>query len=720
MSSSIKMSLPNARPYTFTFPPATTALIIIDMQRDFVDPDGFGSIQCGNPEIFSAVRSIVPTLQKVLEVSRNIGLHIIHTREGHRPDLSDLPPSKRLRQISAPNGHHTMGIGDQGPMGRLLVRGEWGHDIIDELRQLPGETVIDKPGKGSYWGTGLHRVLLARGITHILFSGVTTECCVTTTLRECNDRGFECCILSDCTGGFDAQMVTTSMDIICGQDGLFGYVGNSTDFFASASKSRELTPPSTPPVSEDTLLPIAQLQQRYQSGLETPENVINSVFDRIERYEVLDPAVWISRQSRQDALAAAQTLVEKYNGKPMPPLFGIPFALKDNIDVEGVMTTAACEVFAYTARTTAPAVQLLLDAGALYIGKLNMDQLATGLSGCRSPYGTPHSVYSNEHISGGSSSGSAVAVAAHLVSFALGTDTAGSGRVPAAFNGIVGFKPTKGTISARGVIPACKSLDTISIMAPSLADARQIWYTIDRHDALDPYAKTPLSLSLWKQDFRGPKDGGFTFGVPPPSALEACSKEYQDLFEVSVQNLRSCGGRLVEVDYTPFEKAADLLYGASLVHERIASIGHEFLEANISNLHPTTSALFTAALTAPLKPWNVFHDQSLQAEYTMQAQRTFNPLEGGIDVLLVPSTPCHPTIKEMEADPLGLNARLGIFTHAGNVVDLCGVTVNAGWVEKEGGMKLPFGVTFLGGSGYDGRILDIAKVFEDAVDSGSK
>lgn len=169
------MSLPNARPYAFTFPPTTTALIIIDMQRDFVDPDGFGSIQCGNPQIHSAVRTIVPTIRKVLEVSRNLGMTIIHTREGHRPDLSDLPASKKLRQVSAPHGHHTMGIGDQGPMGRLLVRGEWGHDIIDELKSLPGEVIIDKPGKGSYWGTGLHRILLARGITHLLFSGVTTE-----------------------------------------------------------------------------------------------------------------------------------------------------------------------------------------------------------------------------------------------------------------------------------------------------------------------------------------------------------------------------------------------------------------------------------------------------------------------------------------------------------------------------------------------------------------
>jgi nicotinamidase-related amidase len=175
MAPSNKLSLPNARPYAFTFLPATTALIIIDMQRDFVDKNGFGSIQCGNDEIHSAVRTIVPTVKKVLEASRGLGLSIIHTREGHRPDLSDLPASKKLRQISNPNGHHTMGIGDQGPMGRLLVRGEYGHDIIDELKPLPDEVIIDKPGKGSYWGTGFHRVLLARGITHLLFSGVTTE-----------------------------------------------------------------------------------------------------------------------------------------------------------------------------------------------------------------------------------------------------------------------------------------------------------------------------------------------------------------------------------------------------------------------------------------------------------------------------------------------------------------------------------------------------------------
>lgn len=511
-------------------------------------------------------------------------------------------------------------------------------------------------------------------------------------------------------------MVTTSLDIIAGQDGLFGFVGSGTDFLSQAAKSQALTPPTTPPADRDTLPSIEELQSGFKGGLLDPEVVVNSVFDRIEKYKQLDSAVWITHQSREEVLAAARVLSAQYSGKPIPPLFCVPFALKDNIDVEGVTTTAACPAFAYVAKSTAPAVQHILDAGGLYIGKLNMDQLATGLSGCRSPYGVPHSVHSKDHISGGSSSGSAVAVAAHLVSFTLGTDTAGSGRIPAAFNGIVGFKPTKGTISARGVVPACRSLDTISIMAPTLSEARKVWYIIDSHDHLDIFAKPPSSLSLWKSDFRGPKEGGFTFAIPPPSIISVCSKEYNSLFAKSVKKLRSCGGRLVEIDYTPFSLASDLLYNASLVQERIASIGHSFLMKNLSILHPTTKSLFISALESDLKPWEVYQDQALQAQYTKQAQRTFDILEGGIDILLVPTAPFHPTIKEMEDEPLELNSKLGVFTHGGNVLDLCAVSVNSEWTEK----GLPFGVTFLGGSGYDGRVLDIAAVFEEVVKSENK
>lgn len=175
MSPDGNLLLRNARPYAFSCPTATTALVIIDMQRDFLDPDGFGSVVCANPAAFSSVRKIVPNVQKALEAARSIGMHVIFTREGHLANLSDLPAAKRLRQMSGPKGSKSLGIGDEGPMGKLLVRGEKGHDIIDELKPYPGEPIIDKPGKGSFWGTEFHRLLLARGITHLILAGVTTE-----------------------------------------------------------------------------------------------------------------------------------------------------------------------------------------------------------------------------------------------------------------------------------------------------------------------------------------------------------------------------------------------------------------------------------------------------------------------------------------------------------------------------------------------------------------
>ncbi|RFU80186.1 glutamyl-trnagln amidotransferase subunit a [Trichoderma arundinaceum] len=668
---------------------------MIDMQRDFLEPNGFGSIVCGNPTSFSSVRRIVPNIQRALEAARSVGMHVIYTREGHLPNLSDLPAAKRLRQVSAPNGGQFIGIGDEGPMGKLLVRGERGHDIIDEVKPYDGEPIIDKPGKGSFWGTGLHRRLLARGITHLILTGVTTECCVT-----------------NCTEGFDQSMAATSLDIVCCQNGLFGYVCDSSDFIAQVESSCHLSPSSTFQGLDLVALPsIDQLKHLYRDGLVDPEEVIRFVFDRITKYESVNPAVWISRQSQESVLAAAKRISAIYNGKSLPPLFGIPFAVKDNIDVQGVTTTVACDSFSYTATTTAPSIQRLFDAGALYIGKLNLDQLATGLTGCRSPFGIPHSFYSKRHIAGGSSSGSAVAVAAGLISFTIGTDTAGSVRAPAALNGIVGFKPTKGTISARGAVPACQSLDTIGILAPSLADARQVWYVLDEHDPLDPFAKPPASLPTWMVDFRGPREGGFVFGIPPNSLLQLCSEKYQELFTLAIKKLRSCGGKLVEIDYTPFSQAGDLIYDASLVHERLASIGHEFLVKNIDTLHPTTKSIFQAAISSNLEAWEVFRDQAVQMQCIAGARRTFNTLEGGIDVLVVPSVPWHPTIQEILDDPLTLNSKLGMFTHPGNVVDLCGVSVNAGWVEDEG-TQLPFGITFLGGGGYDGKVLDIAAIFE--------
>ncbi|KAK0653304.1 putative hydrolase [Cercophora samala] len=731
------LTLPNAKPYALKCPAATTGLIIIDVQRDFVDPGGFGSIQCGNEAVFSRARAIVPGIKKLLDAFRSFGGHVIHTREGHDPSLADLPPAKQLRQISNPVGHHTLGIGDQGPMGKLLVRGEYGHDIVDELTPWPDETVVDKPGKGSFWGTNIHRVLLARGITHLIFTGVTTECCVSTTLRECADRGYQCIVLEDCTQGFDAQQVTTSLDIISGQDGLFGFVGNSSDLFqaidrvstTTLTQGSALTPPATPLADKDlrpSIVPlpdqrppsIDQLLTLYRQGTRCPLEVIKSLYRRINQYQSVDPAVWIHLEPETNAMHEASKLVNQYKGKPLPPLYGIPFSVKDTIDVAGVPTTAACPSYAYTPEVSAPAVQCVLDAGGLFIGKVNLDQLATGLSGCRSPYGSPHSVFSDKHISGGSSSGSCVSVAAGLVSFGLATDTAGSGRVPAAFNGIVGFKPTKGTVSARGLVPACRTLDTITVVAPSIPEARKVWQVIAHHDPEDPYSKLPHTLPTWHIDYRGPRVGGFTFAVPPPSLLQVCAKEYRELFSSAVSTLQSCGGTLKQVDYTPFSVAGDLLYEGSLLHERIHCIGQRFLQSNLPDLHPVIRELFHKAMSNPPSAYDVFRDQALQVQLTREVQAVFDVLRDGVDVLVVPTTTQHPTTEEMEADPLRMNTELGTFTHCANVLDLCGVSVPAGtwlWGQEGDERKMPFGITILGGSGLDAKVFDIAGVLEEEM-----
>ncbi|KAK5729080.1 hypothetical protein LTR15_002221 [Elasticomyces elasticus] len=699
--------LSKASPYAFKFEPERTALLIIDMQRDFLEPNGFGAIQCGNDEIFREVRKIVPKSMQVLSAARELGLHVLHTREGHKPDLSDLPPSKRLRQVSAPSGHHTVAIGDQGPMGRLLTQGEYGHDFIDEMKPFPGEVVIDKPGKGSFWNTTLHRELLARGVTHLLIAGVTTECCVNATFREASDRGFECCLLTDCTSGFELNFVSKTIEMLCSYDGLFGYVSDSAELF-SMKPAMPQSPPATPPVFQGDLS-ISVLQAQYRSQQTSPVEVVKYVISQVEEYQSQDPAVWITLRSPHDLVQAAKALEKQYEGQPLPPLYGLPFAVKDNIDVAGMPTTAACKAYAYIPKQSARVVDAMLNAGAILIGKTNLDQLATGLSGCRSPFGYPRSVYDKERISGGSSSGSAVAVAAKLVSFALGTDTAGSGRVPAALNGVTGFKPTKGTLSAQGLVPACKTLDTITVLAPTVDEARTVWLVANEGpDMSDPCAKTQQSLPLWHVDFRGPKVGGFVFGVPPESALEVCSPLFRQQFADAIVRMKRAGGTKTVVDWAPFSGGNALLYDGALLNERIACLGADFL-ANDRTFQPPIRELFRSAMARDVKSWDVFKDQHLQAQYTREAAILFQR----IDVLLVPTVPCHPTVAETEADQLGLNAKLGEFTHFANVLDLCGLALNASFYE-EGGKRLPFGVTIVGASGTDGKVFDIAREFERA------
>lgn len=494
--------------------------------------------------------------------------------------------------------------------------------------------------------------------------------------------------------------------MLCSYDGLFGYVSTSDDIIKQAS-AQMATPPTTPPLTGSLSIPI--LQKQYRSGQTKPTDVAKDVMNRIRDYQTKDPAVWTHMESSDDVLAAAKAIEGRFQGQPFPALYGIPFTVKDNIDVAGIKTTASCDAYAYTPRRSARVVDALLQAGALFVGKTNLDQLATGLSGCRSPYGIPKSVYGKDRISGGSSSGSSVAVGAGLVSFALATDTAGSGRVPAAFNGIIGFKPTKGTLSTSGLVPACASLDTMTVLAPSVEEARAVWLVADQGpDLSNPYAKLQSALPVWHVDFRGSKSGGFSFGVPPAAVIKACTDDYQRLYSEAVTRLTKSGGIAQEIDWTPFDGGNQLLYEGSLVNERVACIGLDFIKANLSTFMPPTRAVFGGALEKDFKAWEVFRDQALQARYTKEAARIFEK----IDVLLVPSVPCHPTIAEMEADPVALNAKLGDFTHFANVLDLCGINVNAGFYETETNEKLPFGVTLIGASGTDGKVFDIAREFE--------
>ncbi|ETI28465.1 allophanate hydrolase [Cladophialophora carrionii CBS 160.54] len=704
-----------ARPYPFSFPLKHTALLVIDMQRDFICSGGFGEIQGGNLEAVQA--SIAPTKQ-LLEACRSASMLIVHTREGQVPSLADCPSSKLIRQAAAPgNKQHLKVIGDKGEMGRLLVRGEYGHDIVDELQPLPAEVVIDKPGKGSFWNTQILHKLKAHGITHLLVSGVTTECCFSTTVREANDRGFECCGIVQSTAGYNPAFKTASLDMIYWSQGLFGFVADLQPVvdvlspWQNQSKGVN-TPPQTPPAWNGRL-GIADLHASYKNGL-SPLELANALCDRIEKYEKIDPAVWIRRESRDAVLEQARRLLELYPDKhSRPALFGVPFTVKDSIDVQGVETTTACPPLAFVATRSAAVYQKVMAQGALYLGKVNLDQLATGLSGCRSPFGVTHSVFSDDHISGGSSSGSCVSVGADLATFSLATDTAGSGRVPAGYNGVVGFKPTRGLVSFEGITPACLSLDCIAFTTRTVDDARTLWQLCEDYDENDRYSRDTFPAERHVNSL-GAQREAFRFGIPPPEVLEVCSPTFRKLFNEAVHQLQSMGGSLVSIDWTPFQKAGDLLYAGTFVSERLASLPDDFLEKNRQHLHPVILELFEEVVARQSTAVQLFRDLQAKALYTRQATAQFAAADRlGIDVLVVPTAPEHPTIKAMLADPIRLNAKMGTFTHFGNVLDMCAVAVPAAtYREGEAGPQLPFSVTLLGCRCSDSEVLGIASRFQ--------
>jgi allophanate hydrolase len=377
------------------------------------------------------------------------------------------------------------------------------------------------------------------------------------------------------------------------------------------------------------------------------------------------------------------------------PLSGLTFAIKDNIDLAGVPTTAACPAFAYTPHYSAPVVQRLLDAGATPVGKTNMDQFATGLVGTRTPYGACSCVFDGRYISGGSSSGSAVAVASGQVDFALGTDTAGSGRVPAAFNNLVGMKPTRGLLSTSGVVPACRSLDCVTILTRTAAEAAKVFEIARGFDPTDPYSR----VSTPGQDAAPWAVGAFSFGVPAANQLEFFGDdEAAKLYGKAVADLESLGGKKVEIDYALFRAAADLLYSGPWVAERLAAIG-PFLEKHAAEMNPVVRDIIAGArrFTAV---------DAFNAEYKLRELRRATEAEWArVDLLVLPTTGTIYTHEAVAADPVKLNTNLGYYTNFVNLLDLAAVAVPAGFRPN----GLPFGISIIGPAFTDEGLLSIAK-----------
>jgi allophanate hydrolase len=417
---------------------------------------------------------------------------------------------------------------------------------------------------------------------------------------------------------------------------------------------------------------------------------------RIAAYVLVQPEVFIHRVSEADVLRQARAVDARVARGERLPLAGVPFAVKDNLDVEGMPTTAACPGFAYRPQRSSTVVQRLLGAGAVCLGKTNLDQFATGLAGTRSPYGAPRCVFNREYISGGSSSGSAVAVAAGLVAFALGTDTAGSGRVPAAINGLIGLKPTRGRWSTQGLVPACRSLDCVTVLAATVADAALVDEVVAGFDAADPYSRhAPLPPLL---------PGAFRFGVPRPEQLQFFGDEAGSrLYQEALRGVVASGGTPVQVDIGPLLKAAQLLYSGPWVAERTAAI-EEFLQRSPGAIHPIVRAIIAAG--AGHSGVQVF-----RAQYELQAlMRQTEMLWSAMDVLVLPTAPTIYRVSEMLAEPVTLNSNLGLYTNFVNLLDLSAVAVPAGFRGNHTG----FGISFIGKAFMDRPLLDLAQRYLDS------
>jgi allophanate hydrolase len=441
---------------------------------------------------------------------------------------------------------------------------------------------------------------------------------------------------------------------------------------------------------------MAALRHRYATGELTPTGLIEDLWPRLA--ELGDPhAVWISRLERAELLRYAQALAERRPDSL--PLYGVPFAIKDNIDLAGASTTAACPAFAYEPKRSATVVQRLIDAGAIPLGKTNLDQFATGLVGTRSPYGACRNSFDPEYISGGSSAGSAVAVALGLATFSLGTDTAGSGRVPAAFNNIVGHKPTCGLLPTTGVVPACRSLDVVSVFAQTAEEAAQVLACAAGYDPADAFSRPASSFGF---DFGAA--GAPRVGAPKRSNLEFFgNREYERLYFEALATLESLGAELVEIDLQPFLDAARLLYEGPWVAERYAGI-RAFFDAHEDALHPVTRAIVGKS-----KEW--LAADAYEAGYRLRAlKRASDEQLRSVDCVATPTAGSIYRIAELEAEPIRLNSNLGYYTNFMNLLDYAAVSVPAGFT----GAGLPCGLTLFARAHADVPLLNLAAKLQRA------
>lgn len=441
------------------------------------------------------------------------------------------------------------------------------------------------------------------------------------------------------------------------------------------------------------------LLNAYRTRQLTPETVIETISRLCEEYD--DHHIWIHRLTSAELQPYLDRLRAHAPGDL--PLYGIPFAIKDNIDLAGIPTTAACAAYAYTPSHSAHVVQHLIDAGAIPIGKTNLDQFATGLVGTRSPWGACRNAFNPEYISGGSSSGSAVATTLGMVSFALGTDTAGSGRVPAAFNNLIGVKPSFGLVSTTGVVPACRSLDCVSLFTLTTDDASLVLDTMIDFDLNDSYAR-PNTFSNSARQY-GLPEGPFRFGVPDASQLEFFGdSSAQRLFASVIDKLEQLGGIKTEIDFSPFAEAARLLYDGPWLAERYIAT-EEMITTQPEAMLPVTRGIIEKAAGKSAV-------DAFKAEYTLKAyRRQAEASLASVDFIVTPTAGTIYRIDELEQKPVELNTNLGYYTNFMNLLDCAAVAVPAGFLDN----GLPWGVTFFSDALQDCKLLSFANRWQQAL-----